>query len=43
LLFEDEIRECFIEAGDTGTGDYNNNDQEENRDEIQAYLLSAKR
>ena len=30
---EDEIRECFIEAGDTGAGDDNNNDQEENRDD----------
>jgi hypothetical protein len=33
FAIEDEIRECFIEAGDTGTGDYNNNDQEENRDD----------
>ena len=27
---EDEIRECFIEAGQTGAGDDNNNDEEEN-------------
>ncbi|HEX5978360.1 MAG TPA: hypothetical protein VFY68_13840 [Nitrososphaeraceae archaeon] len=30
---EDEIRECFIEAGYTGAGDDNHNDEEENTDD----------
>jgi hypothetical protein len=30
---EDEIRECFIEAGYTGAGDDNDNDEEENTDD----------
>ena len=30
---EGEIRECFIEAGYTGAGDDNDNDEEENTDD----------
>jgi hypothetical protein len=30
---EDEIRECFIEAGYTGAGDDNDNDEEQNTDD----------